>query len=249
MTNEDLVSLIQQGREDLYAELWERTEKFITYKAKMFLEKLGNRRGVDLEDLTQAGYIALISAVRGYKPAESSFLTYLAYHLKPAFSGAAGIRTERTRQDPLAYAASLEQLISGTNGLSLADIVPADCDELDEIEREIWLIELRAALDTSLSYLPRAEADAIRQRYFQGMELKEAAAVEGVSPERIRQRTVNGLRLLRQRAKKDGLDQFIESKTNYFLHSTKESPVERLVIKREAWRKEWSDRERDQEDR
>ena len=65
MTNERIVELIRQGRDDLYVTLWEQVKNFIAAQAykrirrSQGFDKGGTVGSVDAEDLVQSGYIAL----------------------------------------------------------------------------------------------------------------------------------------------------------------------------------------------
>ena len=242
MTVEDIVKEIQSGRDDLYPELWDRTKGFITMMAKRYLLILHGSRAVELEDLVQSGYIALVEAVRLYEPAEAAFLTYLRFYLRRQFRLAAGLYTERTARDPINTAADIDSPIKD-DGIILEEIIPGNGHELEDAENILWREQLRAVLDQALDDLKPVEADAIRRHYYKGQTLDEIATERGVSRNLIRQRENEGMRKLRRRAKHFNLDEFIELQTPYYLHtnfdSSQMSPVEKIAMLREELRRRY----------
>ena len=71
MTNEELVSEIKAGRAG-YGELWEQVQRFVRQQAAGYISQnpgLCTGAGVEMEDLLQAGFLALHDAVKGFDPA------------------------------------------------------------------------------------------------------------------------------------------------------------------------------------
>ena len=67
MTNEKLCTLIQQGQKEYLADLWEQTRRFGAMQARRYFISLGNLGGVELADLLQCRWIALLQAVRYFR--------------------------------------------------------------------------------------------------------------------------------------------------------------------------------------
>ena len=66
MTNEEIAVRIQQGETGLYSLLWERVEKLVTLLAGRYYARsqvICARSGLELEDLIQAGYFAMLDTV------------------------------------------------------------------------------------------------------------------------------------------------------------------------------------------
>lgn len=252
---ETLVLEIQNGRHELMQELWTQTEKFISQQAGIFHEKVKDTCNADKEDFIQSGYLALESAVKNYDAGRGAgFLTVLKYYLLTAFSETAGLRTERTQQDPIHHALSLDYIYAkaGDNDpgdVTLLDMIPDPRDEYQEAEARIYNVELRAALETAIDTLPDKQADAIRGRFFFGMTYKELADKEKVSANNIRQRQQKGLLALRRGRIKNGLDKFLDDRTSFFLRTnfrtSQTSAVERLVIDRDRYRRQYERRHKE----
>ena len=125
MTNEELVELIQRGDDGRLPQLWKQVRRFIAWRARHFYKKMkltGKTHGCELEDLIQSGYLALVAAVRYFKPREGyKFLTYLNYTLLSAFHEAMGLRT--SKRDWLDYAISLDQPVGEDGNTSLLEML------------------------------------------------------------------------------------------------------------------------------
>ena len=247
MTNEELVYLIQQGNTDKIIELWQQTKKLISLKARQYLDNT-NFSPDFLEDLEQAGYIALVNAVASYHKKEYKFNTFLSYHLQNAFREALGIRTEKQEKDPIHNAAGIDAPLTDKEGesFSLADIIGADDPELEGAEDRLEREELREILLEEISRLPEKEADSITKHFFHGLTFNEIGKQEGVSGVMIRQRQQQGIRKIRRRAGRSGLDEFLEDLTPYYkggsvdiYNRTQTSAVEAAVMKRERLEHFW----------
>ena len=101
ISNEEIVALIQQGREDLYLTLWEQTKGFVVKLAynRLLTDKRGfdgryRPGGAEAEDLVQAGFIALTEAAKTYRPDRAGFLTWFKYYILSAFDEAQGKRPD-----------------------------------------------------------------------------------------------------------------------------------------------------------
>ena len=241
MTNEELVALIQGGDRDKLEQLWGQVERFVAAQANKRLVLSGGLGGVEFGDLYNAGYIAVVAAADTYDPAAGrAFIGWLALALKTAFSQAAGIRSRRQARDPIHQAHSLDAPVGeDTDGNTLADLQadPAAAHALQDAEERIWRGQLREALETALAQLPAVQGETLRSRFFQAQTLEQIADHQGVSKEAVRQWQLQALYTLRQRRE---LQQFVEDRTPYYLHvgvrqfhSTGESAVERIVIRRD----------------
>ena len=68
MSNEELVALIQAGERDKLLELWTQVDRFVLWRAGKWLASpsLKGKGGVELDDLYQSGYLALLEAVDSF---------------------------------------------------------------------------------------------------------------------------------------------------------------------------------------
>ncbi len=109
MKNEELVARIRAGYRGELGVLWAQVERFVAQQARRRLVLSGGLGGVEFEDLYNAGYLALVSAVDTFDPdAGRSFVSWLALALKTAFAEAGGYRSRKQSLDPLHRAGSLD---------------------------------------------------------------------------------------------------------------------------------------------
>lgn len=243
MSNEELALRIQQGERDKLGELWGQVEKFVSMRAGKMARHLDGFGGVTEEDLYQAGFLALAEAVETYDPGQAGFLTWLGYHLKRAFAQAAGYRS--VKRDALDFAANLDAPIPGTDDFTLSETIeaPEAAQALEDVERELWLADLRGILSRAMEALPPRQREALKAHYYQGRTLQEIAAAQGISAERVRQNENKAFRTLRRNRHKNHLADFVEERTPYFLqvgtsrfNTTGSSAVEEIVLIRERLR-------------
>ena len=183
----ELVLEIQGGNREKMTVLWAALEKRIRYAARRRFHAVGNFGGCEVEDLIQAGYIALAESVEMFDPSKDGFITLLSLRLKAAFAEAAGINT--AKRDALLYADSLDVPVDEENpdGETLLDMQPAPADMLEESEERIYIEDLHSAIETALESLQPGKREIIRKHYFEGRTLQEIGADTGRSAEAVRQ--------------------------------------------------------------
>lgn len=244
MTNEELVVLIQQGRTDLYGQLWDQVRRYIAQQARRRYVQTDGLGGVDVDDLTQSGFFAVVEAVKRFEPGRGSFVDILELCLRSAFSEAGGYKT--SKRDPMLRYKSLDEPIDGDDpdGSTFLDILKDPCNNYEDAEQKIYVGQLRRVLDQSISELPIRQNDILYRRFVRGQTLGEVAADLGVSLERVRQMETSALRELNRRSRTNGLRQFVDQNTNFYArvsprtyNTTRMSAVEVLAIHRERFSK------------
>ncbi len=257
---EELISLIQSGRHDLMEQLWMQLRRLIEWYAKRYYRRIGGITGtapggVELDDLIQAGYIALADAVNDYDPSKGTFTPYLSYHLQRVFRLTIG-RTDKQLSDPLNYAASLDvpNDEDDPDSLTKLDGLPDPCNAYLTVEDRIFQEELHSALEKAIDILSEQEARAIRAEYYEGQKQKETAEELGVSISRVSQLRKDGIRHLRQSSAKKQLEIFLGEQVSYYKGNglgryiqTMTSGVERAVLHREYLRDHYIDFLEDEE--
>ena len=182
MELEELAAQVKAGEPGAMLELWKAVRRFVEMKAGD-RARAGSR--VPLEDLTQAGFLAVLDAAEQYDPGKenASFLSLLCFTLRNRWADEAGTRS--TRRDALQYADSLDApAVAGDedsdhavnllpdDGAALAFVGVEYADFLDHCRRVI-----AAALDT----LPPAQGAILRLHYLVGRSLEDAAPLCGLS--------------------------------------------------------------------
>jgi len=186
MSNEELVIKIKAGENELIPALWEQIEKFIRLMANKFYTVHINRCisvGVELNDLYQLGYFAMLNAIKAYDDsAEYQFTTYLSKHLKNIFFKAAEMRSTgwQNKPDSVSLDAAIYEDDNGA-GVSLLDSIPdptAEAD-LDNIIETDYKTRLHDDLIAAMSDLPDEQRRLIDCLYFRNLSYKEAGRVIG----------------------------------------------------------------------
>lgn len=243
MSNEELVQAIQAGERDLIPELWQQVERFVRQQANRRISQLNGQCGVEFDDLYQSGFLALVKAVDSYKPEnEASFIGWLAFYLKNAFSEASGYCIRK--KNALNLAVSLDTPIGEDDDFTLLDTISDPTDRIEEVEERIYQTQLRETLEAALDELPAEYSEIIRKRDLEGQTFRELAAAYGVSHQSIRQRRDNGLRKLRRIKRTSAVGKrlysFVEMRTPYYRHigvnrfqTTHTSSVEKAVFYRD----------------
>lgn len=204
MTNEQLAEFIKQGGNDeLIPILWERIRKLMYMKAaKVYcaLKSRFNRCGHDLCDLRQNCYWVFLRAIEGYS-AESGcrFTSYLSCPFRNVVSRMTGGLTCKEKQEPLNSCISLDQPLNEETeeqeNLTLAETI-ADENAVDPQERVEQAEEYRL-LHHAVDGLKPPMDYVINACYFEGKSLWKIGEELKLSPERVRQYKVQGLRQLR----------------------------------------------------
>ena len=245
MSNEELAILIKQGREDLYPELWEQVRCFIVQQARRRCEATKGFGGVEVDDLVQSGYFALIKAVNYYEDEkECCFLSILGNCLKTEFAIAGGYRSGNG--DPLDYARSLDEQLDEEEPKSTTriDMLADPHDYIEETDHSIWLQDLKKTMKFALSSLPVKERKTLSCRFYKKKTYKETGEVIGTSGTEARAIESNALRRLRQENKE--LRDYIDIRTPFYFYvsvaafqATHTSAVEKIVFKRAALEQEY----------
>ncbi len=165
MTNEELASLIQADPDRLL-ELWAQTRRMALKEAHRWAAYHSN--GVELEDLSQAAFIALMRAVDTFDPAAGAFSTWYHQVLTAEFTIATGRRTKKQQLDPLHAAVSLDVPLADSEDITLGDTIPDKRAEAAflEAEQRVDNDRLHAVLMGVVSALPASQRAAILARYW-----------------------------------------------------------------------------------
>lgn len=214
--NTMLAQLARQGNRAALAQLWEinrpviRTMFWRWYSRN---QSVAESAGVTLEDFDQEGYFAVKEAAEYHNPEKGTFLTALQYFVqhriqKATLQGRGRYvvtedgRRVRVSAEPLDRAQSLDEPVPWDDAgeVTRADVTPdpAAAQAFEDAEHDSYRQELRAVLDKALSLLPDRQRNVIAWRFYEGLTLQQAAALDGVTKERIRAIEDAALRALRQ---------------------------------------------------
>ena len=205
-TNEEIAVLIQNGNREYIPILWERVERLIYQNAYNYYcihKEAFSACGVELDDLKQAGFFAMLRALEYYdKDSGYKFTTYLNYPMKIEFAEAGGFRTVKGREEPLNNSISCDapSIADEEGSASILDMI-VDEASLIPFERVIesgYAEYSRAIIEACMrSVLTPQEAEVIRDRYFIGKTYKAIAQATGATTRDIMNTERRALRLLR----------------------------------------------------
>lgn len=247
MTNEEMAIRIKAGESDLIEALWEQNKRLIHWKANGLFIKYRERcikAGVEYDDIMQVAFLALCNAIRDFDPSTGyKLMTYLNFPLRNGFSTLIGIRNRG--RNPLNDYVSLNIVIGeeGTTELVELQLDPESETPFEAVLEDLYNIELRNALENSLSKLPPKQAIAIRGRYFDGKTQKDIAAETGITHQNVHNLQRDGFtRLRRDRKLKEYCDDILSNyaykRTGYnSFRNNMASSVEMAVIKADEARR------------
>ena len=199
-TPEALAKRIQQGELQLLPDLWESVRRYVYQQANKWSDAWHDRRpGLEADDLVNAAYIQIVEDIQSYDPGKASFITWLEYPIKTAFSEVVGCRTPAQQKRPENNADSLTRIISAKdNSLTLGDMIEDPDAEraLQAVEDDVYQSQSKQVIQDAVARLPERQQLVIRGRYYDDKTLKEVSADIGVSAEMIRQNERKALRTL-----------------------------------------------------
>lgn len=222
MTNEEYAIHAQNGDQNALEMLWKNCHSFIRSQAMRWNRAFQNRPCFDDEDLTQAGYFALLNAVSSYDPSKGMFLTYLAFHLKTAFADVCGCRSTAQMKAPENNALSLDRPITADDAdITLGDTVPSPDNGIEHAEESLYIQQLRQYIDEALasSVLTDKQSIFIREHYLHGKPYAAIAGEWGCSASYPRELISNGLRKLRTGQHAPILSEMLCGDPDYYAHT------------------------------
>ena len=184
VSNEELAVLIRDGDNARILELWQQCNAFIWKQARREIYRLEGRRGVDVYDLAQSGFLAMLDAAKSFDAnAGFAFMTWLGFKIKTAFQEAAGCRTKRQMMEPIDNSVSLETpLTDDENADVLGDLIIDTAAEkaIDAVAEADMAQRLHGALENALATLPQEQADALRTKYYEERPADARACQKGL---------------------------------------------------------------------
>ncbi|WP_300684489.1 sigma-70 family RNA polymerase sigma factor [Acutalibacter sp. 1XD8-36] len=203
MSNEELAVLAQQGNREAISALWEQVKRLLYQLARRFYKRYGvdccTRRGVTMADLEQECFLALLDAVRGFKPTRGyRFTTYLTRASESRFKAAMGLR----KVNPLDIADSMNApaLEDGESPVETGDLIPDPqaAGELENIDTTAEAEYLHKVLGDGLDRLPLTQSTILRRRFYGRQTRQQAAAALHIPPADIRREESKALQALRR---------------------------------------------------
>lgn len=183
MTTNEIAAAVQAGQAG-QLELWDAVWRFAHDRAYRWAAALNGLGGVTVEDLDQCAFLALAETLEAWDPERGAFLTLYGLRLKTAFSEAAGLRTQRTKRDPLQAALSLDAPLTDDSGdpFVLTDIVPDPAAEaaVDAVAELDFRRRRHEAIEAALAALPAEQRAAVVGRHYYGQRVSMRAYTAGL---------------------------------------------------------------------
>ncbi len=171
---------VQSGDGEVLA-LWGMCRRYAMQQATRWLRAFEGSGGVELDDLEQSAFIGLLKAVQTWKPESGAFSTWYTIQLRAVFVEAYGMRTKRTREDPLnKFHLSLDTPLDENEdgSFTIADVLPHEAAE--EAFEDIEQRDFRQAVQAALAQLTDAQRDAIISEFWLGQKPDAKARREAI---------------------------------------------------------------------
>ncbi|MDD6490271.1 MAG: sigma-70 family RNA polymerase sigma factor [Clostridia bacterium] len=213
MENEQLVTLIQSGNRDLLPELWEQTERLIKMLIVRYAKSKVLPNSMDIDDLLQCGYFALLQAVRAFKADKGlKFTSYLSYSVKNAIDEETG--NDRKHFKEISYNKTVKDR-SGDN-VELLDLMEDSTAEYNLIE-PVELTDTQRIVIEALERLPPVQREVISKHYLKGLTFEQIATERNCTVENIRQYKTAAFRTLRKDRTLRAL--YLDTVGNSYIHN------------------------------
>lgn len=189
-TNEQLALACQAGDRQAIAQLWEQTKALICSWCYHYYERGRDRCaacGVELADLQQEGFLALLDAVQAFEPErEYKFTSWLKFPLKNRCNALLG---KRGAPRPLNGCDSLDETIGEDKDTAIMDMIadPSAGEEFESVEDQEYNRQLHEALQEAMDTLQEKHRDILQWRYYDGLTLQQCGERMQCTPEYTRQ--------------------------------------------------------------
>lgn len=179
MTNEELVQRIAAGDESYIPDLWVQVEKFVRWRANRFFFSYEDRCRsllIDIDDLTQVGYFALLKSIETYDAGRGTkFLTVFEYQLKRQFFALAKMNYKGWEHNPIYKCTHLDAPLENADGLTLSDTLKEPTDKIAALEEYLYNESVQETIDEALTSLTERQREIITAIYFDTLTFDAAA--------------------------------------------------------------------------
>lgn len=184
MATNEIAAAVLAGQADVM-ELWEAVRRLAYSKAIRWLRATERHMGVEIDDLMQAAFLALLESLDYWKPEAGAFTTVYVLRLMAQFTVATGQRTTREKRDPLNAALSLDSPAPGTDDFTLADTLEDPVAMIDELVEADFALSRSRDIRRALGILNRMQRQVMVLRYFGGLTIAKTAERLNATPSRV----------------------------------------------------------------
>ena len=197
MTTNEIAAAVLAGQTDVM-KLWEAVRRLAYSKAIRWLRATERHMGVEIDDLMQAAFLALLESLDYWKPEAGAFTTVYVLRLMAQFTVATGQRTTREKRDPLNVALSLDSPAPGTDDFTLADTLEDPVAMIDELVEADFALSRSRDIRRALGVLNKMQRQVVVLRYFGGLTIKQTAERMNSTPSKVSTAEKNAIRRLKR---------------------------------------------------
>ena len=197
MTTNEIAAAVLAGQADVM-KLWEAVRRLAYSKAIRWLRATERHMGVEIDDLMQAAFLALLESLDYWKPEAGAFTTVYVLRLMAQFTVATGQRTTREKRDPLNVALSLDSPAPGTDDFTLADTLEDPVAMIDELVEADFALSRSRDIRRALGVLNKMQRQVMVLRYFGGLTIKQTAERMNSTPSKVSTAEKNAIRRLKR---------------------------------------------------
>lgn len=218
-TNEQLALACQTGDRQAIAQLWEQTKALICSWCYHYYERGRDccaACGVELADLQQEGFLALLDAVQAFEPErEYKFITWLKFPLKNRCNALLG---KRGAPRLLNECGSLDEATGEDEDTSRLDMIadPNAGEEFESVEEREYNRQLHEALQEAMDTLQEQHRNILQWRYYDGLTLQQCGERMQCSPEYTRQLSKQAIYRMRKGQAMKILNRFLDESSRAY---------------------------------
>lgn len=218
---EQIIATIRSASESekgaLYETLYKENLPLLRKIASRYRGICARDRSVDVEDLLQTGFLALVAAASAYDPARGSWTQIASYYVRRAYRLTIGIYDGKPHA--AFNALSLNSPASEDADMAFIDLL--EDDSQPEIDELLLKSETAAVVSSALSSMKDQSASAvIRKIDLSGFSYKDVGREFGVTSRRVRSMRRAGYHELRRNpAMKRLADSYsLDERTHFYKH-------------------------------
>lgn len=165
-SNEELAERIQNGEKDLLPLLWGNVRGFINLLALKHRYIIQERAYVDVEDLIQCGYFAMLKAVEAYDSTKGcKFVSFIVFKYKNEIYKLIGAKKTKCSYIFPPFTSSLNATVENDDHeTELVDML--EDENAESIETDYEKKEMQRIVRAAVGRLPELERNVIQEIYF-----------------------------------------------------------------------------------
>lgn len=219
MTNEELVSLIREGKDEYITDLWNQLLGFTNQQVYRFYirtQQSCTGAGITTDDLIQEAYIALTAVIQGYDVDKGKVITYYGTALKKRFLRVSG--TEKAT--PLNNCVSVDTPLDSEtpdNG-TIADVIssPEAEEEFSAVIDRCYIEALRDDIEKVMESLTVTGRNIIRCCFWENMTFTDIERAYNIPMKDIMKEYRAAMKTLHNRYNMTILNKYKDDITNNY---------------------------------